>query len=740
MPWKITAAPSGGFYVVDTEGKRMSGVPHKTRAKAARQLRALYASEKEHTGVMVALFLPLEVAQSLPGESPEDMHITLAYLGDMDSVDLGKLSAAVGMVASESSPIHGKVGGIGRFTDTGSPEGDAVYLSYDSPDLPAFRERLVECLASHGVPVMSEHGFTPHITLRYIDPLESMPDVRAENVPIDFDTVTIAYGDTRIPFKLSTAIKEVSTTPNAVTAHGGPGGLLSAPGLAETIAEVVITPKRKRKKRTKEWLIEQFKHLSGEHNQKRHGWRFSGLGATRRAMGAGVSDDVKGKIDPKAERDAYRKRAGMTEIKKVEKKPDEASGAKAAYGENTTAFGTSPGKRYEFRTVVKNLDDLITSNTLEGGVNPKYTTELQPRMRSRQASKDQIEGIAKNLDPDEILTDFHILEKGPMIIGADNMVESGNGRTMALKLAKEAYPEKWAEYQKALKSKLTEAGIDPNEAAKVQNAVLVRERISQVDRAEFAREANQPPVLGMSPLEVATIDASRVTPAMIQNLKVGDDQSIDVALRSTSNSDFVRKFVSALPANERATILRADGSLNRMGLWRIKAAIFSRVFPGEAGQRLADTFLESLDGNIKNFENALSSALPKLAQAEGLMQAGRRNKSLSMADDFTKAIDMLARLKESGTKVSDYLSQGSMFGSELNKRQRTLLNAFEGMSRKPSEIKGFLTRYADSIINSAASGQGAFSGMNTTLNNLDDLMKVLLPEAASIPTPISMFG
>ena len=322
MPWKITAAPSGGFYVVDTEGKRMSGVPHKTRAKAARQLRALYASEKEHTGVMVALFLPLEVAQSLPGESPEDMHITLAYLGDMDSVDLGKLSAAVGMVASESSPIHGKVGGIGRFTDTGSPEGDAVYLSYDSPDLPAFRERLVECLASHGVPVMSEHGFTPHITLRYIDPLESMPDVRAENVPIDFDTVTIAYGDTRIPFKLSTAIKEVSTTPNAVTAHGGPGGLLSAPGLAETIAEVVITPKRKRKKRTKEWLIEQFKHLSGEHNQKRHGWRFSGLGATRRAMGAGVSDDVKGKIDPKAERDAYRKRAGMAEIKKVEKKPE----------------------------------------------------------------------------------------------------------------------------------------------------------------------------------------------------------------------------------------------------------------------------------------------------------------------------------------------------------------------------------------------------------------------------------
>jgi len=66
----------------------------------------------------------------------------------------------------------------------------------------------------------------------------------------------------------------------------------------------------------KEWVDENTteKHLSGEHNQKRHGWRFSGLGAARRAMRSGVSEDVQGKVTPESERDAYRKRVGMTKI------------------------------------------------------------------------------------------------------------------------------------------------------------------------------------------------------------------------------------------------------------------------------------------------------------------------------------------------------------------------------------------------------------------------------------------
>lgn len=64
------------------------------------------------------------------------------------------------------------------------------------------------------------------------------------------------------------------------------------------------------------------KHLQGQHNQKRHGWRYGNLEATRRAMRAGVSSDYLDKTTPEAERASYRKRAGMAEPVKVQKKPD----------------------------------------------------------------------------------------------------------------------------------------------------------------------------------------------------------------------------------------------------------------------------------------------------------------------------------------------------------------------------------------------------------------------------------
>ena len=65
---------------------------------------------------------------------------------------------------------------------------------------------------------------------------------------------------------------------------------------------------------TKEEEATTEKHLAGMHNQKRHGWRYGGgVDSARRSM--------RGLKDPK-ERAEYRKRAGMGEAKKVERKQD----------------------------------------------------------------------------------------------------------------------------------------------------------------------------------------------------------------------------------------------------------------------------------------------------------------------------------------------------------------------------------------------------------------------------------
>jgi hypothetical protein len=301
------------------------------------------------------------------------------------------------------------------------------------------------------------------------------------------------------------------------------------------------------------------------------------------------------------------------------------------------------------------------------------------------------------------------------------------------------YPDNWAAYQNSLKEHLAEAGLTPKDIEGIKDPILVRERVAKgIDRSEFARESNKRPGLDMSPLELAIEDSSRVRDSMLDILTVGEEQTIDQALRSKSNSDFVSKFIGSLDSNERASVLREDGSLNRMGLWRIKAAIFSKVFPGEAGQRIADTFLESLDSGIKNFESALSASLPQVAKAESLIRSGRRRKDLSLAKDFAKAIDMLARLRENGISVGDYLAQGSLWKSELNGDQRRLLNYFDGTSRSPKILREFFRKYAQLINSAVPSGQATMMNMELGRSGLLDRLIPDQPIPVDIPLPASV--
>jgi hypothetical protein len=395
--------------------------------------------------------------------------------------------------------------------------------------------------------------------------------------------------------------------------------------------------------------------------------------------------------------------------RKIQK--DGLSKIQGVKGAETVVFGNDPNTRYDMEFRVVSLDDLIPSNTLKGGVNPDYDDALQPRDRSRAASQAQIDNVAKNLSPEALLLDFHQLDKGTPIIGEDMMVESGNGRTLALLKARGQYGQKFDEYTDALRKMAEDYGIDPDQLKNVKDPVLVRVRTSDVDRARFAQEANQASVLQMSPIEKAAGDAGKIELDWLNNLDIREGQSIDKALRMKANEPFVRSFIGSIPKNDRGNLLRKDGSLNRMGLWRTKAAIFAKVFPGEAGTRLADTFFESLDSSIKNFENAIGDAMPMLAQAEGLIRSGRRPR-VSLANDISKAIDMLARLKEQGMSVSDYTGQMSLFQRETTPTQERLMQAFDGMTRSRKQIRESLTRYANAVIEGKETGQSTmFGGM-----------------------------
>src|SRR5690606_1219895 len=154
----------------------------------------------------------------------------------------------------------------------------------------------------------------------------------------------------------------------------------------------------------------------------------------------------------------------------------EREGAERSEPELTETVVTPSGRELEVRFKVVEADNLITSNDLTGRVNPDYPAELQPRDRSRATSQAQITEIAANINP-RLLGSSPSATDGAPIVGPDNVVESGNGRTLALRLAYERGLESAERYRRWL----AEQGYN---VEGMRAPVLVRERVTELTPEE----------------------------------------------------------------------------------------------------------------------------------------------------------------------------------------------------------------------------------------------------------------
>jgi len=163
------------------------------------------------TSAMVALYPPPDAARAMAldgGELPEDLHVTLGFLGS-DAVvrlDRDKIEAALVAFAAANGPVNGTVGGLARFHGT-DDDGWPLVALIDAPMLTEFRQRLVATLAAAGVEVASNHIFTAHATLAYVKPEdeEAAAAILAEGIeptPLHFGSIVLAWGDDRTVYTL----------------------------------------------------------------------------------------------------------------------------------------------------------------------------------------------------------------------------------------------------------------------------------------------------------------------------------------------------------------------------------------------------------------------------------------------------------------------------------------------------------------------------------------------------------
>ena len=186
------------------------GVPRRERKPA------LLSAGDLGPGVMIALFpRPDEAAgAALPGgEEVSELHVTLGHLGraaELPPKWLETLHQQAAAISQQSGPLVGMLGGLGRFSASESSEGrDVIYATPNVVGLTELRQKLAAACAAAGVPFRANHGFTPHMTLAYIDPGAPMPAQRLEPRPVHFDSILVCVGPSRWEFPLTGSAVEV---------------------------------------------------------------------------------------------------------------------------------------------------------------------------------------------------------------------------------------------------------------------------------------------------------------------------------------------------------------------------------------------------------------------------------------------------------------------------------------------------------------------------------------------------
>ena len=365
-----------------------------------------------------------------------------------------------------------------------------------------------------------------------------------------------------------------------------------------------------------------------------------------------------------------------------------------SFGDNTQALGPDKTTVHDLQWVVVDIHDLRASHDSATFVeNPRYPQTLQPRDRTRAGSQAQYARLYNNpLFPTVVTTDQHALDDGSPIINAAGVVLSGNLRTMVLQGLLRDNPTAWANYQQLMQDVVNELGI-PGTAG-IENPVLVRMRISNANELQFVRDTNAPRGIDMSAGENAGADAAMMTPGMIQSLEIGENQSIEQALRSPRNRRFVETFMELLPAETQAGMVAEDGSLSQAGIRRMTAATFVYAYGTETGGRLARAIFESTDLKVKNIANGLLAASGDVARADGMVAEGYRMDGLQIGQDLAIAVTKLADIKAAGNTVERYLQQPNMFGAELTPFQMVIMADLNATTRSAKRVREIIKEYA----------------------------------------------
>lgn len=323
---------------------------------------------------------------------------------------------------------------------------------------------------------------------------------------------------------------------------------------------------------------------------------------------------------------------------------------------DTEVVVTPEGREIEVRYKVVEGDTLVPSNLDDGRVNPDYPQALQPRNRSKAASELQITNIASRMNP-RLLGESASTTDGAPIVSAEGVVESGNGRTMAILRAYRRGLDSAQGYRDWLASQ----GYD---VAGMKAPVLVRERVTpltQAELVEYTRESNARTTMQMAPEEQARADADHM--AGIIDLYVTGD------IGNAANRPFVRAFIDeVVPQSEQGDMVTDGGALSIRGRKRIEAALMHAAYGDE--RLVADLFVDP-SAEIKTIGGAMLDAA-----AQWLKMRTNADPSLDVTPQLVGAVNIVRRAREEDKSIYDMATQIDVFSGATDPVTMDFLSMF----------------------------------------------------------------
>lgn len=173
---------------------------------------------------------------------PDDPHITLAVFED--GVDLRTVMAAIQPLDLPTASLTGSIGGIGRFPSSASSDGmDVIWAPVDVPGLAELRTLITDALGTAGIAVKGDHGWTPHMTLAYVEPTAPTPDP-IPPVPVSFGGVAVSIGQNRWEFPFTPAPVAAAAKARAIDVPCPPPDRQAVMGRLRTLAAPVVAARQ----------------------------------------------------------------------------------------------------------------------------------------------------------------------------------------------------------------------------------------------------------------------------------------------------------------------------------------------------------------------------------------------------------------------------------------------------------------------------------------------------------------